>query len=96
MGGDEEPCQPRSLLKAIEEETGHPCPRRESYNADDGLCLELLGVATSPFLAPAFGAWSALLLRGIDEEHQLRLLRRVAAATADEAIAKRLPRPRGW
>jgi hypothetical protein len=92
MGGDEEPCQPRNLLKVIEEETGHPCPRRESQNADDGVCAELLAVAVSPFLSPTFGTWARLLLRGIDAEHQLRLMRRVGAAAADERIGKRLPR----
>lgn len=92
MGGDEEPCQPRSLLKAIEEDTGHPCPRRESYNADDGVCLELLFIAASPTLAATFDTMRTLLLRGMDEEQQLRLLRRVAAAAADREIAAKLPR----
>lgn len=92
MGGDEPPCQPASLLRVIEEETGFPCPRREPENADDGVCMELLGVATSPILGAMYQTWQALLLKDVDEEQQLRLMRRVAAACADEEIGAHLPR----
>lgn len=92
MGGDEEPCQPASLLRVIEEETGHPCPYRESYNADDVVCLELLAVATSSTVSTMYQAWQALLLQQVEAEHQLRLMRRVAAAAGDARIAGRLPK----
>ena len=92
MGGHEPPCQPAGILRAIEEDTGFPCPRRESENVDDGVCLELLGVATSPAIGTMYHSWQALVLKGMPEEIQLRLMRRVAAASADKGIAEHLPR----
>lgn len=92
QGGEEPPCQPAALLRVIEEETGHPCPRRESYNVDDGACLELLGLAAAPALAPLFDSIKEALFEGLDTQHQLTLLRRVAAAFADEKVASFLPK----
>lgn len=91
MGGKEPPCQPASLLRQIEKETGYPCPRRESLNADDDLCLDLLFLMISPRLAALAGTWAELLLAGLDADHRLQLLRRVAAAFADDRIAKMVP-----
>ena len=95
MGGDEPPCQPAGLLRAIEEETGYPCPRREAENADDGVCMELLALLSSPRLNPLFRWFAEVLLENMDGELRLRVLRRVAAAFSDERTAKLLPQSSG-
>lgn len=87
LGGDEEPCLSKSLLRKIERETGRPCPRVELAPGNVDLA-NVLSFFTNEELRPVARDQWRDTFRGLDREDQRIMRLRMASALQDHDVGK--------
>lgn len=87
QGGQEETCLPPHYPEMNEEETGHPCPRREWESPGDPQLYELMLLGASSERGHLFREMFSAYFGDEPPQERQRALRRILRAYGDEQIA---------
>jgi hypothetical protein len=87
LGGEENPCLPRGVLRQIARNTGRPCPRVELAPANVELANVLPFFINEELRPAARDQWRATF-RGLGEEDQRLLRLRMAYALQHPAVGR--------